>query len=98
MSLLYKIRNFNSDFGQITVQYYSEDNQFNFETAIDLPVNNNMYPVGEELSNLINGLAPTWHYDRTTSIRSGVINASAIENLVEPYENTSESNIENEES
>lgn len=85
MSLLYKIRNFDASFGQILVQYYLEDNSFNFESTIDLPVKDGKYPEGDELSNLINNLAPNWHFERINTIKTGVSNSSLIDNLVEPY-------------
>jgi hypothetical protein len=86
MSLQYKIRRFNPNFGQIGVEYYTADGLYSQEFSIDLPIkDDNTYPVGEELSALIISLAPTWHYERVVKVLAGVSNSSAIEGLVEPY-------------
>jgi len=85
MSLLYKIRNFDPSFGQILVHFYSEDNSFNYEMAIDLPIKDGKYPEGDELSNIINNLAPNFNFERTSIINNGITNTSVIQSLVEPY-------------
>jgi hypothetical protein len=86
MALNYKIRKFDIDFGQILVEYFSEDGLYKQEYAIDLPIKeDNTYPIGAELETVINGVAPTWHYERTKKISAGVSNSAAIQNLVEPH-------------
>jgi len=86
MSLLYKIRGFNPNFGQIIVECYSADGSYSQEFALDLPIkDDNTYPVGDELSALIMSMAPTWHYERTQRVLAGVSNSAAIQSLVEPY-------------
>jgi len=86
MALNYKIRRFNVNFGQISVEYFSEDDSFKQEYAIDLPIkDDNTYPVGAELEAIILNMAPTWHYERTQKVLAGVSNSAAIENLVEPH-------------
>jgi hypothetical protein len=86
MALNYKIRKFDANFGQISVEYFSEDGLYKQEYAIDLPIkSDNTYPIGAELEAVINGVAPTWNYERTQKISAGVINSAAIQNLVEPH-------------
>jgi len=86
MSLLYKIRGFNPNFGQIIVECYSADGSYSQEFALDLPIkDDNTYPVGDELVSLINSMLPTWHYERTQRVLAGVSNSAAIQSLVEPY-------------
>jgi hypothetical protein len=86
MALNYKIRRFDANFGQISVEYFSEDGSYKQEYAIDLPIkDDNTYPVGDELLALIVSMAPTWHYERTQKIHAGVSNSAAIQNLVEPH-------------
>ena len=86
MSLNYKIRRFDVNFGQISVEYFSDDGLYKQEYAIDLPIkDDNTYPVGAELEAVIIGMAPTWHYERTKKISAGVSNSAAIQNLVEPH-------------
>jgi hypothetical protein len=86
MALNYKIRRFDINFGQISVEYSSEDGLYKQEYAIDLPIKeDNTYPIGAELEEIINGMSPIWHYGRTQKISAGVSNAAAIQNLVEPH-------------
>ena len=73
----YKIVKFNPTQGQITVK--CQEFYFN----VDLPVVDGLFPVGEELHNLITGFIPVWHFERLAALASGVINADAIQALVE---------------
>jgi hypothetical protein len=86
MALNYKIRKFDIDFGQISVEYFSDDEIYSQEYSIDLPIkSDNTYPIGPELAEIINSMAPNFNYDRIVKINAGVSNASDIQNLVEPY-------------
>jgi hypothetical protein len=86
MALNYKIRKFDIDFGQISVEYFSDDGLYSQEYSIDLPIkSDNTYPIGVELEEIINNVAPNFNYDRIIKINAGVSNASDIQNLVEPY-------------
>jgi hypothetical protein len=86
MSLNYKIRKFDVNFGQISVEYFSEDGLYKQEYAIDLPIkSDNTYPIGNELEEIINGMAPIWHYERIQKVLAGVSNSDSIQSLVEPH-------------
>ena len=77
----YIIREFNAQFGQIVVEWRDQ------KIAIDLPIKeNNTYPVGEELDNIIQSALPVWHYERIDRIALGVNNAKEIAALVAPLE------------
>ena len=69
MALNYKIRKFDINFGQISVEYFSDDGLYSQEYSIDLPIkSDNTYPIGSELAEVINGVAPTWHYERIQKV------------------------------
>jgi hypothetical protein len=79
----YQIINFNPNMGSITVLY--KNNGKDIATYnIDLPINNGLYPVGDELVACIMQMAPTWLIEREEKIKSGVANAIEIEALVIP--------------
>lgn len=73
----YKIIAFDETIGQITVEY-GEGIVF----ALDLPIENGAYPVGEALDALIKQFLPTWVVERKQSIASGVRNIDGIKSLV----------------
>jgi hypothetical protein len=86
MALNYKIRKFDINFGQISVEYFSDDGTYSQEYSIDLPIkSDNTYPIGSELAEIINSMAPNFNYERIVKINAGVSNASDIQNLVEPH-------------
>ena len=73
----YKIIAFDETIGQITVEY-GEGIVF----ALDLPIENGAYPVGEALDALIKQFLPTWVVERKQSIASGIRNIDGIKSLV----------------
>jgi hypothetical protein len=75
----YIIRSFDINSGQITVEY---EGQWTY--AIDLPIVNGMFPVGEELESLIQQYAPVWLLERKNALEAGVSNSAEIEALVVP--------------
>jgi hypothetical protein len=75
----YIIRNFNVKFGQITVEYAGK-----WTYAIDLPVENGAFPVGEKLEAIIQNMAPTWVAEREKSLEITPANAEQIQALVQP--------------
>jgi hypothetical protein len=76
----YIIRNFDKENGQITVEYAGK-----WTYAIDLPVEDNAFPVGEKLEEVIQNMAPVWLLERQTALASQPQNADVIEALVQPY-------------
>lgn len=75
----YIIREFNKESGQLVVEYEGK-----WTYAIDLPVEDNAFPVGEKLENIIQGMAPVWLAERESSLNAEVSNIAAIEALVQP--------------
>ena len=75
----YIIRSFNVEHGQITVEY---DGKWVY--AIDLPIEDGAFPVGERLEEVIQGMAPTWLAERQSSLASTPANTDAIQALVQP--------------
>jgi len=75
----YIIRNFDRTNGQITVEYAGK-----WTYAIDLPVKDNAFPIGEELELIIQSMAPTWLLEREQSLSVEVVNTNAIQALVQP--------------
>ena len=73
----YKIIAFDETIGQITVEH-GEGIVF----ALDLPIENGAYPVGDELDVLIKQFLPTWVVERKQSIASGIRNIDGIKSLV----------------
>lgn len=76
----YVITKFNEDAGQIIVRFDANMSP----VAIDLPVENGVYPTGEALDQYIKGFIPTWHLERLNIIKAGVSNAAEIAALVVP--------------
>jgi hypothetical protein len=75
----YIIRSFNKENGQITVEYAGK-----WTYAIDLPVENNAFPIGDRLEEIIQNLAPVWLVERQAALASNPQNADVIEALVQP--------------
>lgn len=75
----YVIRSFNAATGQITVEY---DGKWTY--AIDLPVEDGAFPVGDRLEEIIQGMAPVWLAERVASLAATPANADAIQALVQP--------------
>jgi hypothetical protein len=75
----YIIRDFIEATGQISVEY---DGKWTY--AIDLPIENGAYPVGERLEEIIQGMAPNWLAERETALASAPANADTIRALVQP--------------
>lgn len=75
----YIIRNFDKTNGQITVEYAGK-----WTYAIDLPIEDNAFPVGEKLEQIIQSMAPTWLLEREQSLAVEVANTTTIESLVQP--------------
>jgi len=76
----YIIRSFDTEHGQITVEYEGK-----WVYAVDLPVENGAFPVGERLEEVIQGMAPTWLSERQASLASTPENTEAIQALVQPF-------------
>jgi len=76
----YIIRAFDVNNGQITVEY---DGKWTY--AVDLPVENGAFPIGERLEEIIQGVAPVWLAERQNSLVSTPANADAIQALVQEY-------------
>lgn len=77
----YIIRSFNEANGQITVEYEGK-----WTYAIDLPVEDGLFPTGEKLEQLIQSFAPTWLIEREQVLAAGLANASEVHALVQPHE------------
>lgn len=75
----YIIRNFDATNGQITVEYAGK-----WTYAIDLPIENNAFPVGEKLEEVIQNMAPVWLVARQNLLAATPTNADVIQALVQP--------------
>jgi hypothetical protein len=75
----YIIRAFNESNGQITVEY---DGKWTY--AIDLPIEDGAFPVGEKLEEIIQGMAPTWLVERQQKLATTPLNSDVIRALVQP--------------
>lgn len=75
----YIIRSFDVNSGQITVEYEGK-----WTYAIDLPVEDGAFPVGERLEEIIQGMAPVWLVERESSLATTPANAEHIQALVQP--------------
>jgi hypothetical protein len=75
----YIIRDFNKSTGQISVEY---DGKWTY--AVDLPVENGAFPIGDRLEEIIQGVAPNWLVEREASLASTPANADVIQALVQP--------------
>jgi hypothetical protein len=76
----YVIRAFDQQAGQIVVEYAGK-----WTYAIDLPIVDNAYPIGEALEKIIQDMAPTLLQERETAIAQSPTNADVIAALVQPY-------------
>lgn len=76
----YKIVKFNKHDGQILIAY---DPEFP-PIAIDVPINDGLFMVGQELRDYIQGFIPVWHLERLRQLKAGIANAQEIEAMVEP--------------
>ncbi len=75
----YIIRNFNESKGQLTVEYANK-----WTYAVDLPVENGAFPIGERLEEIIQSMAPVWQVERETMLAVTPANADTIRALVQP--------------
>jgi hypothetical protein len=76
----YIIRNFDVERGQITVEYGGK-----WTYAVDLPIEDGAFPVGEKLEQIIQSMAPTWAVERENVLAQTPSNVEAIQALVQPY-------------
>ena len=79
----YKILSFNKNTGGLVVQFAEDMAPLNIDVPLDA---NNLFIVGEELEQYIQGFIPTWHIERLEKLKNGIANASEIEILVAPAE------------
>jgi len=78
----YKITSFKSEFGQIIVQFIKNGSNYGVPLAIDLPIENGMYPEGSDLDMFILGFVSDFGKNRDDLLSKGVINSQYIESLV----------------
>jgi len=76
----YKIIGFNSQLGQLKVEYGPQLDVM----VIDVPIVDGLFMVGEELIKYIEGMIPTWHFERLEKLTAGIPNADEITKLVQP--------------
>jgi hypothetical protein len=74
----YEIVDFNESAGQITVYCIDLGQKY----SIDLPVDNNRYPQGDDLDLYIRGYFPSWFTERADIIKSGIENVDYIKGLI----------------
>jgi hypothetical protein len=75
----YIIRSFDRNLGQITVEYAGK-----WTYAIDLPIENGAFPVGDRLEEVIQNVAPNWLAEREVALATMPSNAEVIQALVQP--------------
>ena len=76
----YKIVKFNKQDGQVFIEYDAEFPPI----VIDVPIKDNLFIVGQELHDYIQGFIPVWHLERLRQLKAGIANAQEIEALVQP--------------
>jgi hypothetical protein len=76
----YIIRTFDANSGQITVEYAGK-----WTYAIDLPIEDGAFPVGERLEEIIQSMAPTWMAEREAVLTQTPANIDVIQALIQPY-------------
>lgn len=86
----YKIIDFNSSTGQLTVEFAPNMAPL----SIDVPIKNGLFITGEELDSYIKGFVPTWHLERISQLNAGVSNADALTSLVEAPTVTEEAKVQ----
>lgn len=74
----YVIKSFNEEIGQLTVEYNGQ-----WVYAVDLPIENGAFPVGERLEEVIQGVAPVWLLERKNALAQNPANADVIRALVQ---------------
>jgi hypothetical protein len=75
----YKIVNFNASSGQIIVEYGPKLDTM----TIDVPIVDGLFMAGEELLKYVEGMIPTWHFERLAQLEAGIPNANDILGLVQ---------------
>lgn len=81
----YKILSFDKYTGCLLIKFAENISPL----SIDVPLTNEgLFIVGEELEQHIQNFIPTWHIERLEKLKSGIANASEIESLVSPVEET----------
>jgi hypothetical protein len=75
----YIIRNFDVAKGQLTVEY---DGKWTY--AVDLPIEDGAFPIGERLEEVIQGMAPIWLTERQAALAGNPANVEVIQALVQP--------------
>ena len=75
----FTVLRFDEQIGQITVAVEGFS-----PIAIDLPIQDGLYPIGEELERYVMGFFPAPDTSRADAISAGVANASEIAALVSP--------------
>lgn len=76
----YKIVKFNRQDGQIFIEYDAEFPPI----VIDVPIKDDLFIVGQELHDYIQGFIPVWHIERLRKLKAGITNYQEIEALVQP--------------
>lgn len=76
----YIIRRFDAANGQLTVEYGGK-----WVYAVDLPIENGAFPIGERLEEIIQSMAPVWAEERSNALAQTPGNVDAIQALVQPY-------------
>lgn len=77
-SMKYKIVKFSSNTGQIEIECEGYPQRI----AITLPIDNGMYPEGDDLDIYIRGFVPSWLIERNKLLSQGVRNEKTIQDLV----------------
>jgi hypothetical protein len=77
-ALVYEIIEFNESSGLIVVFIPKTNQKFSIELQID----DNRYPEGEDLDRYIRGFLPTWVTERVEKINDGVSNVDYIKSLI----------------
>jgi hypothetical protein len=76
----YIIRNFDVANGQLTIEYGGK-----WTYAVDLPIEDGAFPIGDRLEEIIQSMAPVWVEERSNALAQTPANVDAIKALVQPY-------------
>ena len=86
---MYTITDFNLAAGQVIVKFFELDG----EVAIDLPINDCMFPEGDALDSYIKGFVPSWLLDRKQKLKD-IKNAEYFNKFINESKHSVESKSE----
>lgn len=68
----YEIKSVDAAAGTMSVRYFDDQDSTGIVLAVDLPIEDEAFPSGERLHQLISAYAPTYYFSRTRTLAAGV--------------------------